>query len=346
MDDIHLLIVGVIYVLSSIPIYLKNRENRYDRGFQWIIFSMAHGIDEIADYLAGLTNSDELHTIHIFLEKVELATFFLAGAFLFLAALVKMGKIDSNQSLSVSTLLLLIALFFMVLDENALDAIKSLNISIAGFEFKYITIFFGLFAAIPLIILYFYEFTVLAIKTFKIRNFDKRKIFNSLNIAILFILYIIGELFAPYYIYLVYLEVFTILYIMLTPLEILLDNNIQIFLVYDQGGMLVYDAKFNTKISDDMAVLVSGFLSAINSLAKNELKIGNLDKINTEQGYLVSEYREKYTFAILINEDKLPTLERFKKLIPMIEEKLPENYEGMIDNISELDNLVLNTLVA
>lgn len=346
-EDIHILAVGLAYLILAVPIWYRNRLNKFDKGYQWILFSVAHGLDEIFDYFAGYKGVDFIENNHILFEKLELVAFFLTATYLLLAGLVKLELIRSNQTLSQGLFLpMIVVIFILGFNELVLDAIGDLSITLYGLEYSYVTIIFGFVSAIPLIYAYFYEFAVLFSKTVKLRNFNSKQVWFSLSNGILFILYIIGEVYASYWILLVYLEVLAIFFVMLSPLEVILESNIQLFLIYDKDGLPVFHTKFNTRIDDDLIVLVTGFLTAINSMATQELKMGNLDTIQTDNGLLISDYSTKYIFSILVNEDRIKTRETFEQVIHALEDMLPDHYEGIIQNSKQLEQKILSSFIS
>ncbi|MCY3410743.1 MAG: hypothetical protein INQ03_03810 [Candidatus Heimdallarchaeota archaeon] len=346
-DEIHFLIVGMLYLIIAVPIWWKNRNNRYDRGYHWILFSIAHGLDEIFDYFASIDTIDFFIKNHILFEKLELAAFFLTATFLILASLVKLGWFRSNESLlHVLPIPAVVVVFFLSFNELVLDTIGELSITVLDFEYSYTTLIFGVLAALPLVYAYIYEFIVLIRKTIKLKDFNNKQVFFSLFNGLLFIFYIIGEVYASVFVYLVYLEVITIFFVMLSPLEVILGTNIQLFLIYDKHGLPVMHTKFNTRIDDDLIVLVTGFLTAINSMVKEELKLGNLDTIQTENGLLITHYDEEYIFSILVNEDRMITREKFESIIPQVLGQLPKYYDGFLENKQELERMVLGNFVS
>ncbi len=341
---------GILYLLAGILIYFKERSNKFDKGYVWIFFALAHGMDEFADGLnsaLGLTGF-----AHEVLEKIEVTTFMLAGTFLVAGFVSKVTKKEYFESMLAALLsiapMILIVIFS---DISLLDAIKAKNVSLNGFAISLFTITFGVLATLIYASVLFSQSLSLLSKWAYMTPQLRRKVLLYPFEALMLIVYIASELLVPLNELFVVPEVVAIVVVVITPQEIIFSGNgdMQMYLVYEETGLPVLTEKLNPNIPSDILDLVTGFLTAINTMTYEELKLGTLDKIETENGILLSRKEGRFLFAMLVNEVNAQTEQLFEKLNQQILEILTkENYDPSLPDpevVGRLDALVLQNVI-
>lgn len=318
--SIHFVVVGIVYILASAFIYMRGRNNIYDKGISWVLFSLFHGIDELLDGISGIINFDA--TTHLFIEKIELISIYLASIYLMMTLFIQLGMIQPKQQGTTGLLTQgPVVILFLVMDKKATDALIDTTVDIFGQPVKLFIFILSVIPAILMILAYFTESIRLSLKSRRIGQGFISGVAPVYLSGVVMIIYAIGETFADVNLLYLYLEIVTIIYIMLTPIEINFGTNksIQFFLIYHEQGLPLLEVRFNNRVSDDSMMLISGLLGAVNSLVGSELKMGNLRQIETETGYLLFEKRGKFIYAVLSQHVSVNIHSKFSLLIDRLE---------------------------
>ncbi len=349
-QGIALIIGGALYFVSGILIYFKGRENKFDKGLIWIAFAISHGIDEIAD--GANTYFNVQGQMHLFLEKVEVTTFILAGTFLLTGFSAKVLKRNPRDVLQVSGIITapLVLLVFLA-GESLIDAIKGAGVSFSGIFISYFTMIYGTFATISFAVIIIMQVFTVQSKWKYLSDPIKRKVFFVVFEGFMLLIYTASEILVPLNELFVIPEVLAIFVVLIAPQEIMLSENdkIQLYMAYEDTGLPIVTVKLNTTIPNDLLDLVTGFLSAINVMASSELEMGNLDQISTEQGYILSEKRDNILFAMLVDEVNTQIKETFENINSQVYEIInSKQYNaGAIDMdiVSEMEEKIFEHIV-
>jgi len=348
-EGYHVIVVGIFYIIAGLLFLRNNRNNIYDKGYGWFLFSFFHGVDEIAD---GLVRLHIWPNLTFLFDRIEFTTFYLSSSFLLLATLVKINWVKSSEIPYIGFIVQFpVIVYFMSISREMIDIIETKTIMISGIDITFFTIIFGVLPTGILAFAYIYEFTTILMNRFS-RTLSGRKSLGLLLVAIMLVLYNVGELFASVTIFFLYLEIIAITVILLTPLELNLgsDNRIQLFMIYHEDGFLLHQLKLNTSLSDDTLILVTGFLSAINTMVEEELQLGALEKIETGNGLLYLIHEAPYIFAMLINAEDPNILERLNRVTEKISPVLRENSDQINQGLplyleDEIEQLAMNEFV-
>ncbi len=342
---------GVLYVLAGLLIFFKERSNRFDKGYVWIFFAIAHGIDEISD---GVNIALKLTgSIHVILEKVEVVTFMLAGTFLVAGFVSKVMKKEYFESMIAALLSITPMLLIVIFSDVALiDEIKARGIVVGDLKISLFTITFGVLATLIYASVLFTQAMTLLSKWNFMNPELRRKVLLYPFEAFMLIVYILSEMLVPLNEFFVLPEVIAIVVVVITPQEIIFSGNkeMQMYLVYEETGLPVLTEKLNPNIPSDVLDLVTGFLTAINTMTSEELKLGTLDKIETENGTLLSRKEGRFLFAMLVSEVNQQTEQLFENLNKKILEILTsEQYDPSLPDtqvIERLEGLVLQNVIS
>jgi hypothetical protein len=341
----HTIIVGSIYLLSSLLFIPKSRNNIFDKGYGWMLFAVFHGIDEIAD---GMVQIDLLPDYSLIFERMELAFFFLSSSFLLLATLIKVNWIRGSEIFKIGFgVQLPVILFFLFSSESVVDTIDAFGFTLFGVEVKYFTVIFGLLPTLPLAIIYFLEFLNVS-RRFRGGKSVNRVPLMLLILSLMLVLYNIGEIFASVNIYFLYLEVVTIMVVLLVPLEFNLgaDERTQLFLVYHSYGYLVLHVKFNTSLDSETLNLVTGFLTAINTMVREELHLGDLERLETGNGFLYLVHKGDLIYAVLMETEDPTIIQKLHNISGKLDDELATIDLEMgvsltMDQINKMESLVI-----
>ena len=328
VDSIHFVIVGVSYIIASVIIYLRGRKNLYDKGISWVLFSFFHGLDELLDGLSGLVNFDE--GTHLLLEKLELSSIYLASIFLMMTIFIQLGLISARQQGLAGILTQApVIILFLALNDQAIGAIVDTTTPVFGKEVKLFIFILSVIPAILLVLAYFSEAVRLSLRNVKLGRSPFSHTFPIYMSGLMMVLYTIGETLADVNVAFLYLEIVSIGYIMLAPIEVNFgtDGTIQFFLIYHEQGLPLMEVRFNNKLTDDTLMLISGLLGAVNTLVGSELKMGNLRQIETESGYLLFEKRGEFVYAVLTQSVSVNINEKFSGLIEKLEKEIGDNVD-------------------
>ncbi len=299
---VHLVIVGSLYVVLSVIVLYTQRENEYDKGMAWVIFGIVHGIDEIIDGVKGWGLFQE--NVNLWLERVEIGMLYSAGSLLVAITLIKLQLINPKILFKgILPLLSLGFLFFLFLPSKTIESIPIFQIYAGkySFEVSYVIILFGLLPSIPLALIYI-SWSIAYMRRWNILSTKTRRdILKNVGIGLSVIIYGISEVLADASAVFLYLELLTIFLVAVTSSELILagEHGLSLFLWYHVDGMPLLHVKFNTSIPDEDIVLVTGFLSAIQTMVKHELDLGEVDQILTTKGHLLSHRAGEYLFALL-----------------------------------------------
>ncbi len=302
-EPVHLVVVGSLYIVLSAFVWYTQRKNEYDKGMAWVLFGIVHGLDEIIDGVKGWGLFQE--SVNLWLEKIEIGMLYSAGTLLVVIALIKLRILNPRILFKgIVPLLLSGFLFFLFLPRETVDSLPTYQMQVAqySFEVNYVMLLFGLVPSVPLALIYIFwslaymrRWDVLLVRT-------KREILKNTGIGFSVLIYGISEFLADVNAVFLYLELLTICLVAITSSELILagEHGLSLFLWYHVDGMPLLHVKFNTSIPDDDIVLVTGFLSAIQTMAKHELDLGEVDQIQTTKGHLVSYRAGEYLFALLV----------------------------------------------
>ncbi len=314
-NPVHFVIVGVFYIVMSALIYLRSRSNQYDKGYSWILFSIFHGGDELLDGLNEILTFSA--SMHLFLEKIELISIFLSSVFLMMTLFIQLGLIPPKQQVYTGFFMQApVIIWFLFLNERSISILIDTKMRILTTDVPVFLVFLSAMPALFLAFAYLIEATRLFnLNRKSLANLNKSGLFMLISSFVIF-LFVIGEIYADVNALYLYLEIVTITIIMLSPIEINFGTNqsIQFFTIYHSTGIPIIDVRFNNKISDDLITLVTGMLGAINSFMGEELEMGDLREIKTEQGFLMFEKYEEFTYAILTLNISVNIKERFSQL--------------------------------
>lgn len=350
-NGLILIVGGVLYVVAGLLIYFKEKSNKFDKGYVWVFFALAHGIDELADGLNAAYNFTG--NVHDLLEKVEVTTFMLAGTFLVAGFVSKVTRKEYFESMLAALLSISPMILIVIFSDTALiDEIKGRGFDVNGLKISLFTITFGVLATLIYASVLFSQALSLLSKWKYMTPQLRRKVLLYPFEALMLVVYILSELLVPLNELFVLPEVIAIVVVVITPQEIIFSGNkeLQMYLVYEKTGLPILTEKLNPNIPSDILDLVTGFLTAINTMTSEELKLGSLDKIETENGILLSRKEGSFLFAMLVREVNAQTEQLFEKLNQQIMEILTnENYDPIRpvpEVIEQLEGLVLQNVIS
>ncbi len=343
---VHLVVVGSLYVLLSAFVWYAQRENEYDKGMAWVLFGIVHGIDEIIDGVKGWGLFQD--NVNLWLERVEIGMLYSAGTLLVVIMLIKL-RVFNPKILFRGVVPLLSSgfLFFLFLPGKTIDSLPVFQMQMMQFSFEvnYVMILFGLVPSVPLALIYIF-WSIAYIRRWGILPAKARRdILKNAGIGLSVLIYGISEVLADVSAVFLYLELLTIFLVAITSSEFILtgEHGLSLFLWYHVDGMPLLHVKFNTSIPDDDIVLVTGFLSAIQAMAKHELDLGEVDQIQTTKGHLLSYRVGEYLFALLATSPSEAlrnvfhqTAQEIRSRTPEFEKDpylVPENEKKKIENL-------------
>ena len=340
----HTLIAGAMFIFISMLFHQRSRNNVYNKGWEWFFFAFFHGIDEIADGLNQVLKANNL--IHLILEKVEIIFFMLSATFLLIGTLIRLNLMNPKDIFKIGFFIQIPPIiFFIFLKETQLDTITSHDLMLLHYSIEMISIVFGAIPTIPLILAYIWQ--IFNISGKMKANFPKKLFLNYLMVIIILVIYAISEMFSSINILFVYFEIFSFSLIVFIPVELNLgtENNLQLFLMYHVDGMMVSNLRFNTGLAEDTLILISGFLSAINTMVSSELNLGSLEKVETNQGIIITKYYGDYIYSLLVKNLTITIQDQLSNFITELNRKseLPKDSIDLTKAIlHEIESLAIS----
>ena len=344
----HTLIAGGLFVLISLLFQQRSKNNVYNKGWEWFFFALFHGIDEIADGLNQILNVD--NSIHLILEKVEIIFFMLSATFLLIGTLIRLNLMNPKDIFKIGFFIQIPPIiFFVFLKEIQLDSITSHELNFLNYNIELISIVFGAIPTIPLIIAYIWQIFNISGKMKD--NFPRKLFLNYLMVILILAIYAISEMFSSINILFVYFEIFSFSLIIFIPVELNLgaENNLQLFLMYHVDGMMVSNLRFNTGLAEDTLILISGFLSAINTMVSSELNLGSLEKVETNQGLIITKYQGNYIYSLLVKNLTITIQDQLTNFISELNNKteLPKDSVDLSKPVlNEIESLAISYFIS